>query len=49
MGAGTSQIVFGESLNIDAVVQFFEGIRPYMQKARAEKVAKYTNARPKRK
>lgn len=48
MGAGTAQIIFGDSLNIDAVVQFFEGIRPYMQKVRAEKVAKYSSAYPKK-
>ena len=49
IGAGTSQIVFGDSLNIDAIVQFFEGIRPFVQTARAEKVAKYSNKPPKRK
>jgi len=49
IGVGTSQIVFGDSLNIDAIVQFFEGIRPYVQTARAEKVAKYSNKPPKRK
>ena len=49
IGVGTSQIVFGDSLNIDAIVQFFEGIRPFVQTARAEKVAKYSNKSPKRK
>lgn len=49
IGVGTSQIVFGDSLNIDAIVQFFDGIRPYVQTARAEKVAKYSNKPPKRK
>ena len=49
IGVGTSQIVFGDSLNIDAIVQFFEGIRPFVQTARAEKVAKYSNKPPKRK
>ena len=40
-GAGTSQTVFGDSLSLDAFQQFFEGITPYIQKARASKVAKY--------
>mgnify|MGYP000104827856 CR=1 FL=1 len=43
LGAGTSQTVFGDALDIEAIIRFFEGVRPYMQKARAEKVARYTN------
>jgi len=48
IGAGTSQIVFGNALDIDAIMQFFTGIQPYMQKARAEKVAQYSSAYPKK-
>lgn len=47
-GAGTSQTVFGDTLSLDAVQQFFAGITPFISVARAEKVAKYTNAKPKR-
>lgn len=47
-GAGTSQIVFGDTLSLDAVQQFFEGITPHISAARSEKVQKYTNARSKR-
>jgi hypothetical protein len=42
-GNGASQTVFEDALSIEAIIQFFEGVRPYMQKARAEKVARYTN------
>lgn len=49
LGAGTAQIVFGDALDIDAIIQFFEGVRPFMQSARAEKVARYSNKPPKHK
>ena len=49
LGAGTSQIVFGDALDIDAIIQFFEGVRPFMQSARADKIARYSNKPPKRK
>ena len=42
-GAGTSQIVFEDALNIETIIQFFDGIKPFVQRARADKVAKYTN------
>ena len=48
-GAGTSAIVFGDSLSLDAVQQFFSGVAPFIQSARAEKIKQYTNKRPKRK
>lgn len=48
-GAGTSQMVFGDSMNLDAFAQFFDGIKPFIQKARTEKIEKYTNKRPRRK
>lgn len=41
-GAGTSQNAFGAALEADAFPQFFEGITPYFQRARSEKVAQYT-------
>jgi hypothetical protein len=55
-GAGTSQKVFGDALvlRIDAdkpgpFEQFFTGIMPFIQVARAEKVTKYTNPKRPRK
>lgn len=47
-GDGTSQIVFGDALSLEAIKQFFEGIAPHIQAARVEKIQKYTNKRPKR-
>jgi hypothetical protein len=41
-GAGTSQNAFGAALEADAFPQFFEGITPYFQRARSEKVSQYT-------
>jgi hypothetical protein len=42
-GEGTSQKVFGDTLNLDCFTQFFEGITPFIQTARSEKLAKYNN------
>ena len=42
-GEGTSQIVFRGSLDFEMIGQFFEGITPFIQKARAEKLVKYSN------
>lgn len=47
-GPGTSQAAFEGAMSLDAVTQFFEGITPYIQAARVDKVAKYTNKKPKR-
>lgn len=41
-GVGTSQIVFGDTLSLDAVQQFFEGITRFIEPARTEKIQKYT-------
>ena len=41
-GEGTSQKLFGEVRNLEIYQQFFDGILPFFQQARAEKVAKYT-------
>jgi hypothetical protein len=40
-GAGTSQRAFGDTLDLGMFTQFFEGITPFIQAARVEKVAKY--------
>jgi len=42
-GAGTSQKVFGDALVLSGFEQFFRGITPYIQTARSEKIAQYTN------
>lgn len=41
-GEGTSQAAFGDAYNIEMIQQFFEGITPYIEKARAEKIKKYS-------
>jgi len=41
-GKDTSQKVFGDALDLDVFQQFFEGIMPFIQSARTEKVARYT-------
>jgi len=40
-GEGTSQIVFGDVMNLEIFPQFFEGISPFFKEARKEKVEKY--------
>ena len=44
-GEGTSQMVFGDVQSVDMIGQFLEGITPYIQKARTEKIKKYTNTK----
>jgi hypothetical protein len=46
-GESTSQLVFGDYNNPDMFEQFFEGVTPYIQQARTEKVAKYTKPKGK--
>lgn len=41
-GDGTSQKVFGDVRNLDVYKQFFDGILPFFQQARADRVAMYT-------
>lgn len=41
-GEGTAQKLFGEVRNLEVYQQFFDGILPFFQQARAEKVVKYT-------
>lgn len=40
-GEGTSQTVFGNSIRLDMFTQFLNGIVPYIQKARADKMKPY--------
>lgn len=40
-GEGTSQKVFGDTNTLDMFKQFFEGITPYIQKVREDKIKKY--------
>lgn len=44
-GKGTSNTVFGEINTLEMFVSFFEGITPFIQKARTEKIKKYTGKR----
>lgn len=47
-GPGTAQKVFEDALSLDMFEQFFTGITPFIQQARADKVSKYSNKQPKR-
>lgn len=40
-GPGTSQLVFGDTLNLDMFPQFFDGFAPFFKSARAEKIQPY--------
>ena len=40
-GAGTSQILFGDSLSLAQIGQFFEGITQFIGPKRSEKLSKY--------
>lgn len=46
-GAGTSQTVFGNSVRLDMFQQFLNGIVPYIQKARADKMQPYLEQKTK--
>jgi hypothetical protein len=41
-GADTSQIVFGETMKFEVIKQFLDGVTPYIQQVRNDKIAKYT-------
>jgi len=41
-GKGTAQTVFGDSYTLLSLGQFFDGLTPYIQKARQKQVAKYS-------
>lgn len=45
-GAGTSQIVFGDSMVLNAFEQFFDGVTPFIQNTRVEKVRQYLPPAP---
>ncbi len=40
-GVGTSEKVFRGAMDIELIGQFFDGITPFIQKARADKINKY--------
>jgi len=48
-GKGTSDTAFGGANTLEMFVQFFDGVGPFIGKARAEKINQYTNKRPRRK
>ena len=41
-GKGTSQTAFGDTLSLDVFPQFFDGITPFIQAVREEKIAQYS-------
>lgn len=41
-GDGSSQKIFGDTRNLEIYKQFFDGMMPFFQQARAERVAMYT-------
>ena len=41
-GAGASEKAFNGALELDLYTQFFDGMTPFIQEARKEKIAKYT-------
>lgn len=48
-GVGTSHMVFGDASELETLTQFFTGMIPFVQKARAQKVAQYiTPKKPRR-
>lgn len=44
-GEGTSKAAFGDAYVLDMFQQFFDGITPYIQKARAGKMSKYSGTK----
>lgn len=47
-GEGTSDMVFGPSMSLEAIGMFFEELAPHMETARADKVSKYLNREQRR-
>lgn len=47
-GVGTSEIVFGSTNSFEVFNQFLNGITPFVQKTREEKMGKYLNREQKR-
>ncbi len=44
-GAGTSQMVFGDAFSLEMIGQLFDGLTPFIQQARREKLVKYTSGK----
>jgi hypothetical protein len=42
-GKGTSQMAFGDTLVLDAYLQFLDGLTPHIKNARTKKIARYAN------
>lgn len=40
-GAGTSEMVFGDTLSLEMIGQFLDGITPFIQRARSQKTRAY--------
>lgn len=40
-GEGTSQMIFGDVVKLDPIIQFFNGVAPFFKISRDEKVQKY--------
>lgn len=47
-GEGTSQTAFEDAVNLEMFEQFFDGITPFIEKARTKKTQAYTNTEVKR-
>lgn len=47
-GEGTAKKVFGDVLNLEMYMQFFDGITPFIQTARTSKIVKYANGKTSR-
>lgn len=48
-GPGTSKAAFDGALSFEMIAQFLEGMTPYIQRARAEKLDKYAAKKPHKK
>jgi hypothetical protein len=47
-GEGTSRNIFGGSMSLPMIADFFAGLSPFVTKARAEKLNKYIGSLPKK-
>jgi len=47
-GAGTALTVFQGALDLDAIIAFFEGVTPFVEKARTDKLKPYRATRGKK-
>ncbi len=46
-GPGTSQTAFGDARNIDMIIQFLDGMTPFVQQTRSNMLEKYARGRRK--